>query len=430
MTKKRSKTKFEAEFPALAEKLLETVIYELEKEKPRYDQVVDMIAGFPLQMAAPVLTRAAKANPKAVLRLLEELLNNESDGIVLAAVAALGLTGLPEAFSALSRLEDELLTHPKVNVELKKAVSRSLHRLKSSGLNPSAAPGSGKTAQITAERRFHRCLLSSSDGYGTIQGVLSLLSPGGKLETAIVLLNDSRGIIQTRLYTFNQRQYDSFLAEWDPEVLGIRLVGVERDYLNYLVQKHLALNQRNKLGLPQEFIYWQRYFETPQQDYTIHPVYREIPPDSIREALAVLLPQTEKLLQTPEARHWYFHPQQIREDAEQLLERRRSRIVLTSAFLAEYVLKLAQDSIGRIFTEDFLPLYTGRLEHLAHVYLLSGQKEYARLALAAALDLKSGKGPGKSPFLISLAVKSLEALADLLESGEQPETMSLDLSAT
>ncbi|MDH7480063.1 MAG: hypothetical protein QHH02_08635, partial [Syntrophomonadaceae bacterium] len=249
------------------------------------------------------------------------------------------------------------------------------------------------------------------------------------LETAIILLNDAAGVIQTRLYTFNQRQYDSFLAEWKPEVFGIRLVSIERDFLNHLVQKHSALNRQGKRGLPPEFVYWQRHFQPPQQDYSVHPVYRQLSEDSVREALAFLLPRTEKLLHTPETRNWLLNPSLIRGNAEKLLERRRSRIVVSPAFLQEYRLKLAQESAEQIFTGAFVSTCIERLEHLAYVYLLSEQREFARLALAVALDLRQGREPAKNPFILALAVKSLDSLADLLEGGHQPEHLSLDLSA-
>jgi hypothetical protein len=431
VSKKRSKTGPEsAEFPALARKLLEAVTQELEKENPQYGLAVRLIEGFPLQLVSPALDRLAGSMPQAVLPLLAELVNHENDELVLLAVEALGRVHQPESFHILARLEEEVLGHKEVNAKLKKAVSRSLHRLKSSGVSAGPSQVTEKTAQISSERQFYQSLLSSSDGKGTTQAVLALRSPGGKLETAIVLMNDALGIVQTRLYTFNQRQYDNFLAEWNPEVLGIRMVQVERDFINHLVHRHMAVNKRENRALPHEFLHWQRHFEPPKEEYPNHPVYRQIPLEGIRDSLRLLLSQIEKLVQAPEVRHWLFEPAAIRGAAEKLLERRRSRIVLTSTSQAEYVLKLARETIESIYDRDYQSRYIDRLENLAYIFLLSEQAELARLALAAAIDLKDGE-PANSPLLVSLAVKSLEAMAELLESGEgTPANLGIDLSAT
>ncbi|NPV90633.1 MAG: HEAT repeat domain-containing protein [Firmicutes bacterium] len=430
MSKKRSKTSRAAEFPALAERLLETVTWELKKENPDYRLITAQITGFPIPMASPVLERLARSMPQAVLPLLAELVNHENDGLVQLAVEALGQINQPESITILARLEEELLGRREVDAKLKKAVSRSQHRLKSAGIIAALSAVTEKTAQISSERQYHQSHLSTSDGKGTTQVVLALRSPGGKLETAIVLLNDAVGIVQTRLYTFNQRQYENYLGEWNPEVLGIRMVEVERDFINHLVHRHLAINKRENRTLPHEFLHWQRYFEAPKGDYSIHPVYQRIPPEGIRDSLRLLLPQTERLAQAPEVRHWLFDPAAIRGAAERLLERKRSRIVLTNTSQAEYIVKLARESIEAIFDQGYLARYIERLENLAYVLLLSDQAELARLALATAIDLKGG-APSRNPFLVSLAVKSLESLVEMLESGDgPPDNLGVDLSAT
>lgn len=428
MSKKSKKTGTGAEFPALAEKLRQALLDELGKTGPESHLPLDLLAGFPPSVIEPVLAGLAQEVPELSFPLLRELANHEDRRLALAAAEALGRSRLPKAAVFLVQLEEELLRQKSADAELRKAVARSLHRLRSVGLG-AAASATARTAQLSGERQFHQALVSNSDSLGTIQAVLALRSPGGKLETAIILLNDTAGVIQTRLYTFSQRQYDNFLAEWKPETFGIRLVPIERDFLNHLVQKHIGLNRQEKRGLPPEFVYWQRHFQPPQQDYSIHPVYRQLSQESIQEALAFLLPQTEKLVNTPETRNWLLNPSLIRDNAEKLLERRRSRIVVSPVFLQEYRLRLAQESVEQVFTGEFVSTYIERLEHLAFIYLLSEQREFARLALAAALDLKQGREPAKNPFILALAAKSLDSLTDLLEGGHQPEHLTLDLSA-
>ncbi|MDH7479734.1 MAG: HEAT repeat domain-containing protein, partial [Syntrophomonadaceae bacterium] len=182
MSKKGKKTGAGAEFPALAEKLRQAMLDELGKDRPESHLLLNLLSGFPPSVVEPVLVRLAQEAPELSFPLLRELANHEDRHLSLAASEALGRSRLPEAARFLVQLEEELLGLKDADAELKKAVARSLHRLRSTGLE-AASSANTRTAQLSGERQFHQALVSNCDSLGTIQAVLALRSPGGKLET-------------------------------------------------------------------------------------------------------------------------------------------------------------------------------------------------------------------------------------------------------
>jgi len=383
---------------------------------------LEMLASFSQKEIADALAKLGREGLNRYEHLFSLALQHAEEKVVLGAVEALGALRCQEAGKMLARINfGRYPSHFAKKV--KKAVSRSLHRLKSTGIElPSeifSAPPEGEQPAIMTSRRFYKAFVTSNDYSGNIHGILIMRTSGGKYETASIIFNDSRGITHTRLFSFNQRELDSYLANCNMEKDGIRLVETTGEYLNFLAGRYLPLNQTEKQPVPPEFNHYCRRYLEPASECEQHPVYKELSLESIEEAMPFLLSRSEELMSAPEMMHWVLDREAIADYAQQMVARRRSKIMVTGAFLAEYKLKLAQEAAEKIFTPEFTSRFISRLEHLAWVYLGAGQRENARLALAVAVDLKKGKEPFRNPFVQALAVSSLEAMADYLEHPEE-----------
>ena len=471
----------EGEFPFLAQSLLETTRSELMKNNRDGESILKTMSGFPDSLIAQVLLTLTAEMPELALPLLTAAANHESPQVILAVIRALSRIRCPEAAAVLGQIEDATRWDTE-KTSIRKELNRALHRFKSMGITPprpaldtanaenSAAAGQRTEASplVSAERQFHQALVSNLDGVGNILGILVMRSPGSKYETAVLLFSDLDGIKDCKVYSFNQRQLDGFLKEWDLETTGVGLVPVDRDYLDYLVNEHLPLNRANNTPLAPDFVAWRRYFKItdnrstdlpqterlatgqitekmtgqttglitetttepttgqlmetatgPTTEPPAHPVYALIPREGAEESLSYLLPRTETLIQTPEMRNWLIEPSLINEYAQKLLDRRQSRIMVGGSFLQEFKNKLALEAAEQLFTAEFSKRYARRLEHMAFVFSLKGQVNQARLSLAASLHLQEGQNPVKNPVLWALTLHSLDVLTDLLALGNQ-----------
>ncbi len=435
----------DGEFPFLAQSLLETTRSELKKNNRDGESILKTMSGFPDRLIAQVLLDLTAEEPEPALPLLTAAANHESPQVILAVIQGLSRIRLPEAAAVLGQIEDATRWDAE-KASIRKELNRALHRFKSIGINPSRSAledantdnsaTAGQRAEaiplVSAERQFHQALVSNLDGVGNILGILVMRSPGSKYETAVLLFSDLDGLKDCKVYSFNQRQLEGFLREWDLETTGVGLVPVDRDYLDYLVNEHLPLNRANNTPLAPDFVAWRRYFKITENwstnlpeserqttELSPHPVYKLMPREGAQESLSYLLPRSEALIQTPEMKNWLLEPSLINGYAQKLLERRQSRIMVGGSFLQEYKNKLALEAAEQLFTAEFSKRYARRLEHMAFVFSLKGQVNQARLALAASLHLQEGQNPIKNPVLWALTLHSLDVLTDLLASGTQ-----------
>lgn len=380
---------------------------------------LDMLASFSQEEITEALAKLGRGGLNWCEPFFSLALQHPEEKMVLGVVEALGTLRCAEAAQRLAQIDLKRYP-PDLGKKLKKAVSRSLHRLKSAGITPAVevTPLASATEPpvIISSRRFYKAFTTNNDRSGTIQGILIMRTSGGKYETASILFNDSKGITHTRVFSLNQRELDSYLGQCNREEEGIRLVETSLEYLNFLAGHYLALNQAEKHPVPAEFNHYCRRYLEPASEVKPHPIYKEFSLESIEEAMAFLLPRSEKLLPNPEMMHWLLEPSIITDYAQQVIARRRSKIMVTEAFFAEYKLKLTQEAVAKIFTPEFTARFISRLEHLGWVYLCAGQRQEAQLALAVAVDLKKGREPFLNPFVQALANLSLDAMVDYLEN--------------
>jgi len=377
---------------------------ELNRANPDTVALQQMLIGFPPEFTRKVLEAAAVATPVQAFPFLQSLTVAADPALVFAAVQALSLIHTPTALNFLLQLEQE--TAPTDSV-LRKEISRSLHRLRSAGVKADADV-TVAAAGISGERRFHRAYLSNPDGAGHMNIVLVLLSPGGKYETASLLLSWQKGIMEMRLHSFNERQLAQYLAEWDLDRFGFRLVEIERDYFNYLVHHYARVNREQALPLPVEFSYWSKHMPEPAANYAQHPVYSRLDPNMIEQAGSLLRRQTNSLHATPETKGWILPLQEIADLCRKWQDRTQSKIILSPAYLQEFQMRLAGEALERVFTADYRRDYIDQLEMLAYVYSQTEQPHCARLALSVARDLAAGIRPADIPFCIDLALESLK----------------------
>lgn len=419
--------KTDEQFPFLVHNLSQSIYQEISGEQVNYNQALEVITGFPVKVISEVFCKLAQEHPQLTLPLLEKATESSNPQVLVGAIQALSFIHTTEALRILTEV-DEQIKWDEDKSSVRKELSRSIHRLKSQKiLLPEYNNKVSKTPTVLArtkgstsqEQKFNKALVSNYDTDGNLSAFLILETKSKKYEIIMLMLNDKLGLTKCTVFSFNQRQLDEFLQQWEVESFqaGIRLFTVDRSYVNYLVTQHLIKNRLNDITLPANFTYLRKYF--PEVDYDQHPVYERIQADSIEESLNFLLSKSEILIQTPEMQNWLLNPADIANYAKRLIERSKSRIIISDAVMLEFKEKLAQEVIEELFNEELTQLYSRRLEHMSLLFYRTEQISNARIALAVAIDLIKHKNPNRNYFIKKLAISSLEALAAAIQFNNQ-----------
>lgn len=303
--------------------------------------------------------------------------------------------------------------------EVRKEARRALHRLRAAGLAvPRPSPGPAVVATPTVERKAElvEAWATAPDGVGSRALWLVAERPLGGVYAAAMVLNDLVGIKACSLEATTRKRYQQRLEEYRAS-LKLTSTTLPVEYARQLIGEALELNRESGFAVPAEARQYERVVAEPHRPFEQALIYAEIRPLEV-SMRPDYLEASPSLLQEPELEGWLFDYEAVKRYAGELRQAQESRIILTDELKAERERQIIASAIRDVMTPPLQRGLRRRLEETAYIFLRTGRRHQATLAVAAARRLEEG-AITIHPFLHALMRRSLE-LAIQAEAGQLP----------
>jgi hypothetical protein len=337
------------------------------------------------------------------LSLLAKLVG-ENKGLDL--IIAESLAYLPASGSAdmLSQMVTEAQSKP-----LKKAIKRSLYRLKERGIIvEDRGPEDSRASILCPPTRISEGYLSSIDYLGDRLVWLTQPRVTKGLYFFQALINDTEGIKDFQGTEITKKMYRDYLTRFRKENL-MPIVETEPSYCQFLIQEAYTMATKRGHSVPTGYLEWKDIVEKPSVEPQRPLIYSCYEEETIK-ADESLLTRSETLFELPEFSNWVIKPDEIEQYAEKINEASKSKLILTPIQKQERISQIYNDAAEELFDEERHLLYKKRLEEAAYIIYKLGREEEAKICLAAALALRSeGMPSSRHPFLLALVKRSLSS---------------------
>ncbi|MDE3077267.1 MAG: hypothetical protein KGJ86_17770 [Chloroflexota bacterium] len=330
---------------------------------------------------------------------------------LLAGIESLGSVKTVEAADALVRI-----SAPKAAA---KAARRSLFKLQSQGVRPTAREDQAAEAPARGERavRLLDAHVSSYDPRGSRAIFLLCEKPFTGLMSLFAVASDSEGLLDADFTTTTKKTYFARLQNFERQYEYVELVQAPPPYAAHLIERTAELNERSHRPVPQDYTMWKTVatglpgWEGPP------PVYQELQADEVRSRISA--DETKELALT-EFAAWIYEEDQLKEHISRIETARGGPLVVSADAQRERQDAILNEATDAIFQTDELGRAKARLEETAYLLLKQGNRQAAERCLRAALSAEE-QPPHAQPFLRQLVVKSLDLAmkGGLGETGEQ-----------
>jgi len=331
-------------------------------EKVKFDIREGRREGEILQTLRPILDK----EPEAAVRMIEEL------------------SALPSL--EMARLLQQLLEVP-CDKKIRKAIKRSLYRLKSKGIIVEEV-SAGKEGPVFRPLQTEppRGFGGPFDFLGRRFLVLVIPHAGKGLTVMQGIVGDTEGLVDFSGGEMTRKRFKPFFEEIQKGG-PFSLIAMEPSYVGYLFAQanQLALDQ-GKSPL-QEYIQLRKEVESIKKEYEQSPVYSMMETDEI-EGDERVLNRGGDLLKTDLFGSWKIREEEIRPYANEVWEAEESKLVLNQPQKEARFQEIYQRALSDLFPEEKRSLYRRRMEDMAYYLFKSGREEEAKVSLAVAIDLK------------------------------------------
>ncbi|MEW6614375.1 MAG: hypothetical protein AB1401_02740 [Thermodesulfobacteriota bacterium] len=337
------------------------------------------------------------------LSLLTKLLgkNEELDLIIAESLAYLATQG---SANLLLQMATEAQSKP-----LKKAIKRSLYRLKEKGIiTEDRGTEESRLSVLRPPARVFEGYLSYIDylGYRLVWLTQPRLTKG--LYFFQVIINDTEGIKDFHGTEITKKMYREYLTGFK-EKSPMPIVEAEPSYCQFLIQEGYTMATKRGHPVPTGYLKWKDIVGKPSGEVQRPLIYSCYEEDTIK-ADEALLTSSGTLFELPEFGNWVIRPDEIEQYAEKINEASKSKLVLTPIQKQERISQIYNDAADELFNEERRLLYKRRLEESAYIIYKLGKEKDARICLAAALALMSEGIPSSHhPFLLELVKRSLSS---------------------
>lgn len=338
-----------------------------------------------------------------VVELLRMLAQSPSPAVSSRALDMLAQLRSPAAARALQMLL------PTIHPSLQPAAQRALRKLQFIGIPITPLPPAGIE---------WRALLSPVDGHGDQSIWFIQEAPEDRPQRFLGLhINDQIGIIEAvgsdqvedRPFPPPSPLGHLHLIALRPEGPHLYLLEAPYDYGRLLVHRALKLHAHNTHPLPTAY----RLYNDALWAYDAERLEKSAPalPELSSEERRHLLARAGQLLEAPAFSTWFAQSELILTYAQHL------RRLASSGSIAAVPRTWLAELADRYFSDpERCALYASRLQRMAEWLWLSGQRDLAQLALAAAVGLENIP-PAEHPFLLSLMHRSLGLALEALSHG-------------
>ena len=363
------------------------------------------LAALPDTQARAALERLAANHGVAVIALLEGIASESDRPVAVVAVQALGTVADVAAASALERIA------ATANTDLRKAARRSLHKLASRGITPSAREAPKAEAAFPRNAPARKAMASPIDGAGN-RGIWFVFDHAGGVDVVSLLLSDTEGVKDAFVRDFSIRRLEAESKKLleDTEFPWIEMPA---DYCAYLVDVAHHLNASSGTPLPVEFLAWRDRLGPTGSPYQQPIIYTVISAAEVRWEPRYL-DNSGNLFNLDLFKGWILDKDEIAEFVQERLAAQRTGLVLAGAVGESRDRMIEERAIQRVFDARKREIYRRRLEEMSYLLWKVGHLEAARQALAAALALEpAGHSLSGHPFVLALMEWSMQVITEM-----------------
>lgn len=415
----------EVDFAAVEEmkRRAETIVFsQAEPPEEGVASLAEEIRALPSETtAAQVVRQIGQSWGERAIPLLENLAVGRDKTIELESVRMLGTVRSAAAVRALNRI-----TETASSKEVRKEARRSLFKLRSAGLDVDRILSEEKPEPERLEQRqpnIWRAAASTYDFEGDRVIVVAVEKPFGGIESAISVINETKGIVAFGVRDTNKRKW--FREEIEPMDIpekGKRVIEIPPDYAKHLLKVAYEKNKAAREEVPPTFRRLRPLLTTPEREYERAIVYEEISPLEIKWN-PEFLEESPGLFRLPEFRHWRFETSKLVEFANELKELGEGIITLPPWVEKERKQGIQKRALEKLLTPEERERFKRQLEETAYILLHTERPKWARAALAAAISLEGADIAHlvANPFVLTLVNESMAyAIAEIeSEYGEQ-----------
>ncbi len=357
---------------------------------------------------------------KEVLPLLRGSALDEDEELALAALGALPLLGtraagdvLVEAFSA----------YP--DGERGTAAWKGVEALQARGISVSVPKPEGVGAAVP-QYTLKETWESLTDGVGSRETVARLQDRYGVWHSVVLVWNDQVGVKDAVHMPMSRREWDQLRAQNADQ--GAIMVPVPADFARWHVAWARELNARSGFPLDDHLDMWDAQLGPAPEGYT--------PDDPLATVRALPKAQQQELsdhldclMDRNEFYTWAVEPA----DCTPWLDRWNdlmSRVEDADDAVAEKanteLEALLQEVAQKLITPELAQLWRERLIDTSRKLVWMGKPHEAQIAAVVVLELDETKDFASHPFAHDLAYTALEALANYVETGQDPEKLRYD----
>ncbi len=270
--------------------------------------------------------------------------------------------------------------------EVQKAARKMLFRLKQRGIEVPEKEESPALFEVRPERPpGPSAYLSPPDGVGNRAVFISIPKFPAGLDLAMGVVGDEQGVVE-----FVYGRYSKKRAKEMRDLFFQNVGNLFETSLAHAAAVMESAYHKGKSGPnPSAGDYlelrpWLLDHVSLPDKPLIHDL---ISPESVSET-PLTDSQVDKLLAHRWMESWILDPDDLKPLIEEIVKVQESPILMSSEQKTSRILDLKENYISRFYTEEKRGLLKARLEESAYLFEKSGEREYAILALKAALSMK------------------------------------------
>ncbi|MFO7737391.1 MAG: hypothetical protein R6V46_02860 [Desulfatiglandaceae bacterium] len=380
-------------------------------------------------------TGKKKTAPQTVLRAEEETLVNELLEYSQDMDPSQMLARIPDSRIAQGLIDrlplDEntpisLLTAIKEKFEQKevrKAVKRSLYRLKSQGLFNEAVPNETRRSPSIlkpAQKKEPEAYIGPLDLKGS-RAVFIILHRALKgQDVGLGIVSDEAGMQQFHYGVFSKnrtRELKAYFAQEAGPLVNTSLSHAAT-VLEAAYRRHLELNP----DVPQDYLEIRPWL-LEQSSVLSRPAIYDTASCSESSDGVLTDSQLERLFAHELMQSWFIELERLRPCMEEILQIDDSPIVLTEPQKIDRLRHIKEKRIEGLFPPEKRTLLQHRFDEMAYMFYKLGQEDFCRLCLAAAHSLTQKDTILKiNPVIAFLMDRSLDFYMNTPEETDVQET--------
>jgi len=345
----------------------------------------------------------AEAPEEAVAALAAELskslAENLAENLAVELAAALAREGSVSAARLAQALAE---AHPAK--EARRAFKRALYLLEQKGVK--LAPRPAESVLKAPQAAPPPAYVSLPDPAGHQMVIAAVPAPTGY--DACLCSVSPEGVEHFILVNVPRKGLRA-LARRVEEDSGLPVAETAHAHARLLLEEARDISAARGRSLPAEFAPFMYALEAVTPRAGQPPVYGQLDEAEVA-ADAALIERAPTLLEGI-GMLWTLPPEDVQPYVAQLEEAEGSGLVLSREQRQERLLLILDRAARELFDDERRRAWRRRLEESAFVLASRGKKDEARVALAAALDLKRGLGEVRpNPLAVALVTRSIAPL--------------------